>query len=153
MRASLLLLALLAACGEEPESPRRTFASDVERCAAHLRELHRALVEEGWTPAPGTPISAVHEDAACPEDGSPYAERDLAAYPLERFPTRGTEILLACPSHDGTLNALYADGSVKTFSLAQEIELGVLPAGTEKIPVGEGSPLEELRRSRPRRPS
>lgn len=91
--------------------------------------------------------------AALGEEDSAYAGRDLAAFPLARFPTSGQEILMACDNaqgmnHDGVMNALYADGSVKTFSLREELEAGKLAAGAASIPVGPDSPLEDLRKLR-----
>jgi len=83
---------------------------------------------------------------------SGYAVRDLVAFPLPRFPAGGSasEALAACDNarglnHAGCMNVLYTDGSVRTFTLAQEIERGTLPPGTRTIPVGPGSPLPELR--------
>jgi len=91
--------------------------------------------------------------AALDEGHSAYAGRDLAAFPLPGFPTSGREILMACDNaggmnHDGVMNALYADGSVKTFSLSAEIEGGALPAGAASIPVGPDSPIPDLRKLR-----
>ena len=167
--ASLLWLVLLAwlpaasGCGDDrAESPRRTFASDVEECAVRLRDVYKAMLQqrqdEGWEPSatakiPGdlaaSPIwTAKGQALACP--GGAYAGRDLAAFPLARFPTRGTEVVMACANADGgnhpggEVNVLYADGSVVTLSLAQEIDAGRLPAGTTAIPVGPASPLEDL---------
>lgn len=168
--ALLALLTALSSCGTEPESPRRAFASDVEACSARMRELYQGLVAargKGWAPAADAPLleapfatgawsdtDATRGRTVCPGVGpgaGRYAERDLQAFPLERFPTRGTEILVACPdsrAHAGIQNALYADGSVKTFSLAQEIEEGRLPEGSATIPIGPDSPIEDLQRVR-----
>ena len=82
---------------------------------------------------------------------SAYAGRDLAAFPLERFPTRGDEPLMACDNaagmnHAGVMNVLYADGSIKTFQLDQEIERGRLGPDAAVIPVGPDSPLPDLRK-------
>ena len=48
--------------------------------------------------------------------------------------------------YDTVKNALFADGSVRTYSLRQEIEAGTLPAGATTIPVGPESPLADLRK-------
>jgi hypothetical protein len=84
---------------------------------------------------------------------SAYAVRDFAAHPLAKFPSGGAELepLIGCDNargsnHDGCTNLLYTDGSVKTFTLAQEIERGTLAPGAEAIPVGPDSPLPDLRK-------
>lgn len=84
---------------------------------------------------------------------SAYAVRDFAAHPLARFPAGGPalEPLIGCDNalalnHDGCTNVLYTDGSVKTFTLAQEIERGTLAPDARTIPVGKDSPLPDLRR-------
>jgi prepilin-type processing-associated H-X9-DG protein len=167
--AAPLLVLSAAACGPGTvESPKREFASDVEECAGRLREIHRAMVdlkrERGWQPTapraiPGDLLAtgfwpeSARARLECP--GGPYASRDLAAFPLERFPTNGKEVLMACanaaaPNHaGGEVNVLYADGSVRTLSLAQEIAAERLPAGTARIPVGPGSPLADLAKLAP----
>lgn len=83
---------------------------------------------------------------------SAYAGRDVANHPLAKFPSGGAEIetLIACDdaggmNHDGALNVLLSDGTVKTLLLDQLIEEGRLPADATNIPVGPDSPLEELR--------
>jgi prepilin-type processing-associated H-X9-DG protein len=164
-----LLAALVGGCGDddEVESPRRSFDSDVMECAARMRAVYGALRElqagEAWHPsaADAIPGDLVRLGAwpaddprlACPASGA-YAGRDCAAFPLERFPTKGTEPLLACPNADGPshaggdTNVLYADGSIRTLALPQEVERGRLPAGTTAIPVGPGSPLADLAKLR-----
>lgn len=84
---------------------------------------------------------------------SAYAARDSAAFPLAKFPSGGAELepLVACDNarglnHDGCMNVLYSDGSVVTFSLAQEIERGRLPSGATTIPVGKDSPIPDLQK-------
>ena len=84
---------------------------------------------------------------------SAYAGRDVAAFPLAKFPAGGSELepLVACDNahglnHDGCMNVLYSDGSVVTLFLAEEIERGHLPAGTATIPLGQDSPIPELRK-------
>ena len=79
--------------------------------------------------------------------------RDFGRFPLERFPTSGKEVLLACANrgvmnHEGVTNALFADGSVVTYELELEIGRGLLPAGSTHIPVGPKSPIEALARMR-----
>lgn len=98
---------------------------------------------------PGVDYRAV--DALTNAD-SGYALRDLVAFPLPRFPAGGSanEALAACDNanglnHAGCMNVLYTDGSVRTFTLAQEIERGTLPPGARTIPVGPDSPLPDLR--------
>jgi len=159
---TLVLCAGLVSCGPgEPESPRVTFASDVEECAARLREIHRGLValktERGWQPSAEDALPGVLIDRGfwtdpamitCP--GGAYAGRDLERFPLASFPTHGGEVLAACANDGaqnhagGEVNALFADGSVRTLVPAQEVEEGRLPEGTTAIPVGPGSPLEDL---------
>jgi len=87
-----------------------------------------------------------------PPSASAYAARDNLGHPLAKFPSGGSELepLVACDNahgmnHDGRMNVLYSDGQVRTFVIAQEIEAGRLPAGTTTIPVGPGSPIEDLR--------
>jgi hypothetical protein len=84
---------------------------------------------------------------------SAYAARDTAAFPLAKFPSGGPEIepLVACDNargmnHAGCMNVLYSDGSVRTLSLAEEIDSGRLPEGTTTIPVGRNSPIPDLRK-------
>jgi len=82
-----------------------------------------------------------------------YAVRDLAAFPLEKFPCGGREPLAACDdargaNHAEGANVLFADGSVELFTLEQEIASGRLPAGTLALPVGPASPIPELAKLR-----
>lgn len=89
---------------------------------------------------------AAEVDGSC----SGYAGRDLAAHPLPRFPTSGTQILMACDNaggsnHEGLTNALFADGSVKTYDLEKLVENGLVEEGAAYLVVGEGSPVEALR--------
>lgn len=189
MRRLLLACAsAAAACGGGVETPRPAFASDVEECAARLREAYAGMVElareRGWQPShggvalfaelvasghwPDTPGSRARltcpgPNAAPPsgrsfadlsalgDEDSGWAGRDLASFPLARFPTSGREILMACDNaagmnHDGVMNALFADGSVRTYSLREEIAAGTLPPDATAIPVGPGSPLPDLRK-------
>lgn len=84
---------------------------------------------------------------------SAFAGRDTKNHPLAKFPSGGAELepLVACDNaagmnHDGAMNVLYSDGSVRTFRLEDLIAAGKLPAGTTDIPVGPDSPLEDLRK-------
>jgi hypothetical protein len=84
---------------------------------------------------------------------SAYAARDALAHPLAKFPAGGAELeaLVACDNarglnHEGCMNVLYSDGSVRTLLLAQEIERGHLPAGATTISVGKDSPIPDLRK-------
>lgn len=84
---------------------------------------------------------------------SAYAGRDAVNFPLAKFPSGGSELepLAACDNargmnHDGCMNVLYSDGSVVTFSLADEIQRGRLPADAKTIPVGKDSPIPDLRK-------
>lgn len=86
-------------------------------------------------------------------ESSAYAGRDVARAPLGAFPAGGKDLepLVACDgalgmNHAGVLNVLYSDGSVRTVELAREIERGALPAGTESVAAGRGSPLPDLRK-------
>jgi hypothetical protein len=146
---------------------------EYQRRFAHLPEASGAaflgaLIAEGvWldTPAtrarltcPGPGAEPVRAGAdfrgkgALTEADSAYAVRDFGAFPLARFPAGGpeNEPLVGCDNarrlnHDGCTNVLYTDGSVKTFTLAQEIERGTLPPGAEALPLGPQSPLADLR--------
>ena len=81
---------------------------------------------------------------------SSYAARDLVAHPLDRFPGPAFQdgvrvVLAACdnhlgPNHEDVTNALLLDGSILSYELDREIELGNLLEGTERIPVGPDAP-------------
>jgi len=84
--------------------------------------------------------------------GVGYVVGDFEALGLGEFPSGGIYLraIVACPSkpelsHQGLLNVLYNDGSVKTLELERLIEQGRLPAGSLSIPLGAQSPIEELR--------
>jgi len=82
-----------------------------------------------------------------------YAVRDFAAFPLDQFPTGGREPILACGNahgmnHADAVNVLYADKTVRTFTIEQEVERGTLEAGATLLPVGPDSPLADLRKLR-----
>ena len=126
-----------------------------------------ALIAEGiWedTPAhrakltcPGPHAHAVPEKINWSDAGSltsrhtAYAVRDFEAFPLEKFPCGGDEPLISCDNadalnHDGATNVLYAEKTVRTFLLPQEIERGRVPAGTTHLVVGPDSPFPDLRK-------
>lgn len=96
------------------------------------------------------PTERYADPDAVTELSSAYAARDVAAHPLERFPAGGSVPIAACDNlhainHGSAFNALFADGSVVTYELEREIELGHLPPGTIHVPVGPDAPLEALR--------
>lgn len=82
---------------------------------------------------------------------SAYAGRDTVNHPLAAFPTRGTEPLMACDNaagmnHDGVMNVLYADGSIKTYVVEQEREKGTLGPEESIFWIGPNAQLEDLRK-------
>ena len=98
---------------------------------------------------PGTDYTNI--ESLSPE-ASAYTAVDTTRQPVTKFPSGGPEqrAIVACDNatgmnHEGILNVLYSDGSVKTFSLERLITQGILEPGTQTIPVGSESPLEELR--------
>ena len=106
-------------------------------------------------PGPGVPAidfsSSFADLGSVTGEHSAYAGRDTANHPLAAFPTRGTEPLIACDNaagmnHDGVMNVLYADGSIKTYVLEQEREKGTLGADETTIWIGPNSQLEDLRK-------
>ncbi len=144
------------------ENPRLEVTDDVRVCIERLRTLHGALVayqdEHGALPT-GTNAEFLRalvspgEDAPTCPAGTGYAVRDFAAHPLVRFPTRGSEPILACDdvdgtTHDGVLNVLFADQSVRTIVFMREIEAGRLPVGTVALRAGPGAPLPFLAKLR-----
>lgn len=173
------------------DAPVVDVSSDVQECAANLRQIHAGLVlysarekhppsESGVRLLGSLIASGAMEDTdvnrarlTCPGPGaapvrkgidyrelvkltsadSAYAARDVAAYPLAKLPSGGSELepLAACDNahgmnHRGCMNVLYSDGSVVTLFLAEEIEAGRLPAGAKTIPVGKDSPIPDLRK-------
>lgn len=126
--------------------------------------LFTALVREGtWDdtpahrarltcPGPGATAARIDpSDPAPPSSASAYAGLDQTRHPLARFPAGGEHrtILVACdnangPNHAGVVNALYSDGTIRTVFLSRLIENGLLEPGTESIPVGPGSPVDDL---------
>lgn len=152
------------------EDPRLDVTDDVRVCIERLRELHDALAAyedlHGSLPAAeGAPFlhalltPELWEDTpenrarlCCPKGGT-YAVRDLAAWPLARFPTGGNEPLLACDNREGmnhgvVTNVLFADKTVRTLVLAREIEAGRVPDDTVVLRAGPASPLADLRKLR-----
>lgn len=158
------------------ENLRRIYAGLIEYHALHGRlpegsgiALFAALIPAGILPdtpasratltCPGpraTPVPEgldFHAPDALPPEASAYAARDMRAFPPARFPSGGAELepLVACDNarglnHEGCMNVLYSDGSVKTLLLTQEIERGHLPSDATTIPVGPDSPLPDLRK-------
>jgi len=83
---------------------------------------------------------------------SAYAGRDSLNHPLSKFPSGGpeVEVLIACDNaagsnHEGALNVLYSDRTVRTFELEKLLAAERVPAESDRILVGPDSPLEELR--------
>jgi prepilin-type N-terminal cleavage/methylation domain-containing protein/prepilin-type processing-associated H-X9-DG protein len=79
-----------------------------------------------------------------------YAGRDLANFPLRKFPGSGKEPLIADDNdggknHDTETNVLYADGNVGTLDVVELEAQGTL-AKDELLLVGADSQVEELRK-------
>lgn len=152
------------------EDPRHDVPDDVALCKQRQRALYRGLValaqDEGGLPGgTGAELLARLVDEGRLEGGAEalqctgagagdappgFVLRDRDAAPLEAFPMGGDEPLLACDqaggdNHPGTLNVLYADGSVRTFVLTRLLERGQVPAGTETLTLGPDSPVAALR--------
>jgi hypothetical protein len=97
---------------------------------------------------PGVDPSKLCADAATARAFAPargactaYAARDQARAPLAQFPTRGSEVLVACDNQIGAnhtryTNVLCADGSIVTLDLERLKQDGVLPASADRIVVG-----------------
>lgn len=115
------------------------------------------LIEDGvWedTPESRSNLRCPGPFAPALEAGSGvgYVVGDFEALGLGEFPSGGIYLraIVACPStpklsHEGLLNVLFNDGSIKTLELKRLIEQGRLPAGSQSIPLGAQSPIEELR--------
>ncbi len=127
-----------------------------ELVASGVWENTRSTLAKLTCPGPNAapmPEGADFEDlGSLTSASSAYAGRDTQNHPLARFPSGGAEIqaLVACDNargmnHDGALNVLYSDGSVKTLVLHDLIAQGTLPPGTTAIQVGPSSPVPELR--------
>ena len=128
------LFAALISSGEWPDD------------AAHAAKLTCPGPYAEPVPA-GTDYAAL---AALTVHSSAYTGRDLAAHPLAKFPCGGDEALVACDgargcNHDGRINVLMCDGSIRTLELEQLLRTGALPAGTTSIPLGPDSPIPWLR--------
>lgn len=114
------------------------------------REHARLLTCPGSNAEPvpaGTDYSKL---ATLGAQSSAYAGRDLAAHPLAKFPCGGDEALVACDgargcNHEGAINVLMADGSVRTLEVERLLRAGTLPSGATTIELGPGSPIEWLR--------
>lgn len=105
-------------------------------------------LEDLGTPAPRWDRWWVSPEAV---DGSysSYAGRDMVSFPSEELGPK--DVLVACdnahgPNHLDLTNVLLGDGVVRSLSLQQLIDEGVLPKGTKSIPVGPDSPVESLRK-------
>ncbi len=127
-----------------------------ELVSSGIWENTRVSLRRLTCPGPGAepmPDGTNFKDlAALGPNASAYAGRNTRDFPLAKFPSGGAEIqaLVACDdahgmNHEGALNVLYSDGSVRTLQLASLIADGTLPAGTTTIPVGPDSPIPELR--------
>jgi prepilin-type processing-associated H-X9-DG protein len=129
-----------------------------------------ALVADGVWPAtadnaykltcPGVAIAELDHGGRPPEAwfadlarvtgaSTAYAGRDMARFPLAKFPCGGHEPVAACDNHAGQnheryTNVLFADGSIETWDLEQEIAEGRLPAGAAKLAIGAGASDELL---------
>lgn len=113
-------------------------------------ENRAKLTCPGVHAAPVPPGTDWKTPASLDGQSSAYAARDTVAHPFGAFPSGGRAAVLACDdaqrmNHEGVLNVLYADGSVRTFALEELIAAGRVPAGTSNLVVGPASPLEELR--------
>ena len=83
-------------------------------------------------------------------DSTSYAGRDMAEYPLRKFPGEGKEPLVAddndpAMNHRTTTLVLFDDGQVYPYELQTLEDKGVLQDG-EILMVGPESQVEELRR-------
>lgn len=84
---------------------------------------------------------------------SAYAARDVRSHPFRTYPQGGAELgaVVACDNsgggmnHDGVLNVLYSDGSIRTFVLAEMVERGALPPDTTLVTPGPQSAIADLR--------
>jgi prepilin-type N-terminal cleavage/methylation domain-containing protein len=82
---------------------------------------------------------------------SAYAGRNMKEYPLRKFPGSAKEALVADDNdpegnHRTTTLVLFADGSVGTFELRDEIKKGTLTEDDPTLVVGPDSPIDELRK-------
>ena len=80
-----------------------------------------------------------------------YAGRNMAEFPLRRFPADGKEALVADDNdpemnHRGTTLVLFDGGQVTRYELTTLVEKGVLTKEEDNLLVGPDSPLPELRK-------
>jgi len=137
--------------GGVPQGSGAAFVLELLRDAIPDDPEHRRALT---CPGPGAQPMPAELDLANPTPGSTaYAGRDMARFPLAKFPSGGDELepLVACDdsqgwNHDGVVNVLYSDGSVVTLSLERLLEQGRVPPGTTALPVGPASPLDDLRK-------
>ena len=83
---------------------------------------------------------------------SAYAGRNARSHPLSSYPYGGRDVgpVVACDNaggmnHDGVMNALFSDGSIRTYVIEELIERGELEAGTTTIEIGPDCAIEDLR--------
>ncbi len=114
-------------------------------------ETRRVLTCPGKNVPPVAAMPSFADLSAVSGADSTYAGRDNVGHPLERFPTSGSEPLIACDNshgmnHDGVMNVLYADGSIKTFQVEMLRERGKLGPEEAVIYVGPNSQVDDLRK-------
>lgn len=114
---------------------------------------HARLTCPGPASTPPRADARWSEPETLDEDDTAYAARDALRFPLAKFPSGGNELqpLVACdgargPNHAGCINLLQSDGSVVTLELSALIARGLLPPGSQAIPVGPDSPVPELQK-------
>jgi hypothetical protein len=140
--------------GQAPEGSGVAFFADL--VAKGIWEGSVAVTERltcpGVNAAPVPPGTDFSNLASLTTASSAYAARDTEAHPLAKFPSGGPELeaIMSCDNssgmnHDGVMNVLYSDRTVKTLMLDELIERGAVPAGTTSLPVGPDSPFEDLR--------
>lgn len=115
---------------------------------------HRALLAcPGPYAQPIPPgVDYTRVDRLGPECTS-YAGRDTVRFPFDAYPLGGRDPqpVAACDgapgraNHDGMVNVLYADGSVRTHVIAELVARGVVPTGTRSLGIGPDALLEDLR--------
>ena len=139
--------------GIEPKGSGVRFFAEVIASGTweDTEDTRRVLTCPGKNVTPVTSMPSFADLAAVTGDHSRYAGRDNVNHPLERFPMRGTEPLIACDNeqgmnHDGVMNVLYADGSIKTFQVEMLRERKKLGPEEEVIYVGANSQVDDLRK-------
>jgi hypothetical protein len=149
------LLAFEAKTGRAPEGSGPAFLGEL--VSSEVFENTRSSVRRLTCPGPGAEPMAdgtnFKDLASLGPKSSAYAARDTRAFPLAKFPSGGAELepLVACDdargmNHEGALNVLFSDGTVRTYEIARLVADGTLPPGTTTIVVGPGSPLPELQK-------